>query len=289
MADQQNIPATPLGVRQRVLRVTPQIAEAWLEGHNPRNRKLVNSRVATYARDMRKGRWQFNGVPIQFDTEGNLLNGQHRLWAIVESGTTQPISVWEGLDPEAQRTIDTGLGRTARQQLAMDKVPNSSVAAALARSYIIWEQGQLTSRSYVVSSSEVIEFIEKNMDAVTRVARAVAKPTATLKIPRGPLGAFVYKAFELYPEAVVDRFLDQLATGAGLDEGDPILVLRNRLVADQQKRRKNEPHVVMYYLVHTWRSALNGRKYGKLQLPMQITPAHLVMMPPGEDRFADDE
>src|SRR5437870_5147015 len=72
----------------REMEVGPELATRWLEG-NVHNRKLREDVVARYARDMKAGRWLLTHEPIAFNKNGDtLVDGQHRLWAVVESGAT---------------------------------------------------------------------------------------------------------------------------------------------------------------------------------------------------------
>lgn len=91
--------------------ITPVKAERWLNA-NKSNRKLRAGVTEKYAADMRDGRWTTCPTPIAFYDDGDVADGQHRLWAIVESGTTQRFPVARGLAREDGLNIDTGLGRT---------------------------------------------------------------------------------------------------------------------------------------------------------------------------------
>jgi len=91
-----------------VERVTPEMATQWLSTAL-HNRKLRPSKVRAYAEDMRCGRWTMNGESIKFDTAGHLLNGQHRLNAVIKSGATVEMATVRGLDPSTQATMDRGL------------------------------------------------------------------------------------------------------------------------------------------------------------------------------------
>ncbi len=92
--------------------VTPPLAEMYLE-RNGRNRNIRPDVVSNYARDMSAHRWQITGEAIKLDADGNLLDGQHRLRAVIKSGETVTMLVIEGLPPEAQRVMDSGKPRTA--------------------------------------------------------------------------------------------------------------------------------------------------------------------------------
>ena len=92
------------------------------------NRAISKHRVDEMAHDMKAGKWR--GVasdPIKFDRDGNLLNGQHRLSAIISSGETVEQYIVTGLDAGDYRYMDTGQSRTVGQLLER-KIPNTCTA-----------------------------------------------------------------------------------------------------------------------------------------------------------------
>lgn len=91
--------------------VTPTKAANWLNS-NRSNRKLRDGVAEKYADDMRCGRWTTCPTPISFYVDGEVADGQHRLWAIVESGCAQRFPVARGLQRVDGLNIDTGLGRS---------------------------------------------------------------------------------------------------------------------------------------------------------------------------------
>lgn len=76
--------------------ITPEIANEMLK-HNFVNRKINKERVHVYAHDMKNGNWGgvIDGLSLQFDKEENLLNGQHRLRAIIESGVSLEMFIFQ--------------------------------------------------------------------------------------------------------------------------------------------------------------------------------------------------
>lgn len=91
--------------------VTPKRAEDFLN-RNTANRKLRDGVVEKYAHDMQNGKWTECPAPICFYDNGDVADGQHRLWAIIESGTAQKFFIVRGMPREAGLNIDTGLGRS---------------------------------------------------------------------------------------------------------------------------------------------------------------------------------
>lgn len=92
-------------------KISPDRAEQFIN-HNKANRKLRDGIVEKYAHDMKHGKWTECTVPIAFYEGGDIADGQHRLWAIIESKTTQKFFIVRNLPREAGLNIDTGLGRT---------------------------------------------------------------------------------------------------------------------------------------------------------------------------------
>jgi hypothetical protein len=91
--------------------ITPKKAAAYLNRNNT-NRTLRPGVVERYAYDMVNGHWTDCAAPIVFYEDGDIGDGQHRLFAITESGTTQKFLVIRDFPREAGLNIDTGLGRT---------------------------------------------------------------------------------------------------------------------------------------------------------------------------------
>src|SRR6202012_1832148 len=82
------------------------------------NRNIVQAHVAALARDIRNGQWMFNAQPICFSRSGRLLNGQHRLSAVLEANQPIEVLVMRGLPEEAFETYD----KQAKKAPAVDEM-----------------------------------------------------------------------------------------------------------------------------------------------------------------------
>ena len=91
--------------------VTPDQAIRWLEG-NTHNRKLREERVKQYARDITRGEWYLSHQGIAFDPSGVLVDGQHRLWAIIEANMAVEMLVSTDVSKDTQLVIDDHLPRS---------------------------------------------------------------------------------------------------------------------------------------------------------------------------------
>lgn len=93
---------------------TKDIAQEWLN-HNYSNRAISEKYLKTLIKEIRENKWVINGDTIRFSKTGELLDGQHRLTAIVKTGIPQYVWVFTGLDKTSH--IDDGRGRTIRDQI----------------------------------------------------------------------------------------------------------------------------------------------------------------------------
>ena len=98
--------------------ITPELAEFWLRYNNEGNRKISPRTVLKYSVIMSALEWWGNiPDPYAYGWDGNLVNGQHRLAAILYSNTTQKGHVFFGADPGLRYFLDTAKKRTADDQL----------------------------------------------------------------------------------------------------------------------------------------------------------------------------
>jgi hypothetical protein len=133
--------------------VTPQYeyisvekAERFLN-HNSVNRTLRPGYVEKYAADMKAGTWTTCYAPIVIYDDHEIADGQHRLFAIVESGIGQWFLVVRGADKASGLNIDMGLGRTLVDNARISGVGGQLSNGLLALSRAIEEGDRSTKRA----------------------------------------------------------------------------------------------------------------------------------------------
>lgn len=85
--------------------ITPEMAAAYLL-RNKSNRKLSKPHVDSICRAILAGQFELTHQGIAFDERGNLIDGQHRLQAIVKSGMPVKMSVTYGVCSDSKMSID---------------------------------------------------------------------------------------------------------------------------------------------------------------------------------------
>lgn len=102
--------------------ITPSVAKE-ISQNNPNNRKFRMHIAQDYARQMRLNRWGKSPEAIVLTKSGILVNGQHRIWAIIETGIscTADVVVIEDKDFDSVfEILDQGASRTASDILKID-------------------------------------------------------------------------------------------------------------------------------------------------------------------------
>lgn len=100
--------------------VTPKLAEEILN-KNEDNRPLRASHVTALAKAMKRGEWKLTHQAIAISPEGRLLDGQHRLWAVIESEVSATMLVARNVPADTYDCLDIGKKRTISDVLGGNK------------------------------------------------------------------------------------------------------------------------------------------------------------------------
>lgn len=146
--------------------VTPVMAKAMLE-KNENNRPISRQVVTMMARDIKSGNWTASTDCIAFDTNGVLINGQHRLSAIIMANTPVELDIKYGVPHDA--IIDKGRTRSTGDSLYMRGVLSKELSRqsimAIAKRYLIILGNERP------SDSEVADLILKNSELLLKVVK----------------------------------------------------------------------------------------------------------------------
>jgi hypothetical protein len=211
--------------------VEPAQAAEWLAGPSAQVRQTLKARVSRYARIMKAGKWQLGWDGIAWLDNGERVNGDHRLKAVVESGVPCYFWIIRGLPQGAVTVGDQGTKRTTRQVLGQMGEPNPSALAPALRYLWQWRNGWQIGDKSQGASPDVTELldllrIEPGIRGSVSQGQSLRKHAGL-----GSDGLGIVLAYLLIESdrAQAEVFLDQLMYGTSLEAGDPILVLRRRL------------------------------------------------------------
>lgn len=251
-------------LESRVELITPSVASEWLK-QNTKNRPLRQGAVADLARAIERGEWQVTHQGIGFDEEGVLVDGQHRLAAIVKANIPVRMMVTWGVPPDAFTVMDTGRKRNMGDVLALNNEANSTHLAAALRGLYLYQQNPdalWSGQSSMVSHDQLFMTLEKNPRLRDSVNHGMAlSRSMKITITAGSLGH--YLTVTTRPDVNQDDWLSGLITGANLSEGDPRLTLRNtmlNLASGKTHRRREDSREHLLYYLKAWNAWLEGRK-----------------------------
>lgn len=249
----------------RVVDINPSLASEMLD-KNVKNRKVSNRNFGTLVRAMTNGEWELNGEAIKVDSNGFVLDGQHRLHAILESGVTIRTFLIEGLPSSTQDTMDTGKSRGLADVLAIRGETNATVIAAVTRRIFLYRRYGLrsaTMASFPTTVKETLRFLDSN-EWIKDLATPSSRIGRTAKLP-GALTGLLMVAFGEIDQTDADDFFEKLMTGAGLDAGSPILALRKQLAKLHEDKGATNQTYLAAIAVKAWNKYRAGESASLLK------------------------
>lgn len=234
--------------------ITPLRAQDYL-ARNRGNRHMTDARVTLYASAMQRGEWQVNGEPIQFDNEGDLLNGQHRLHGCVRAGVPFTTLVVRGLPRGVFATLDTGKKRTAGDNIALLGQSDGNVIAAVAAVVMRYRTDRMLFGNWSPPNQDVVRFFENNTEPLIRSGQLARKAR---HIIQPGLGGGMHFLFAEKDNEMADRFMEDLASGASLPARDAVYVLREQLLANKTSKSKFDRIEICARTVRAWNARRSG-------------------------------
>lgn len=227
-------------MKAEVMTVTPKMAQDILE-HNNANRNINRYAVRQYARDMKTGLWKLGGQGISISSSGRLLDGQHRLYAIIEANV--PVTMLVCTDVDCTNVnFDSGRKRTFSDQYRISG-NTASITNRLGVGFVklcrIFANDKVipwTNLDYSMSFEEFDKFLNANYDELVEFFNYMISGKGC---PRGIKTATVfstlwaiYKIDERFTKEEVIRVANILKTGITVETYDaPIVALRDKLIA----------------------------------------------------------
>jgi hypothetical protein len=217
--------APPMPAAEKI-RLTPALATKLLEA-NSANRPLSDAHVNRIAAQIRGGKWRFNGDTIKIGVDGSVLDGQHRLWAVIEADTPVETFLATGIERGSFATIDAVRRlRTRTDVLALAGTGSYRRSIATALFWLLhWERGTIANyrdpKARVENSDVETAFGEHpgmaaSVERATR-SRDVANP--------GLLGVLYYVLAKRSPE-LGERMMSAMEDPTSLGVTDPFFRMR---------------------------------------------------------------
>lgn len=254
--------------RCQVEEVSVDFAAFYLsEERNTHNRNLRYVHVDRLAADITAERWRVDGQTIKISRTGKLLDGQHRLRAVVAAG--RPIRSWvmRGLPDEAFHTIDANMApRGPADVLHLEgEVSTTQLAATVALWQRLREVDNPNRWSRPISTSEVTALVVALKPGIVLSVRYAVAKSKRCGAPASVVAVAHYE-FAMRDPLLAATFLEALATGVNLNDTDPVYHLRRVLLQNAAAKAKLTQKDILAYVIKAWNATRAGKRIKLLTL-----------------------
>ena len=225
--------------------ITPDIARMYL-AKNTRNRPLNQRRLKTFTDAIKRGEWKLNGETIKMNDDV-LIDGQTRLHAVIAAGIPIQTYVIKGLSSDVFDSIDIGGNRTSPDIFSL---MGESYCAKMSSALIMVDK-YLTGR-VSASNNYTVQQMKKLLEDHPDIRISCKDVKDTKRIISPALLTACHYLFAKKDEELANSFIHKLITGAGLVEGDPIYVLRERLINNNLSKAKLKRDYLMAIVIKSW-------------------------------------
>ena len=256
--------------------IGPTQAAAYLK-QSPAVGEVNKAHLDALTRDIVARRWMANPQPICFSASGRLVNGRHRLMAVMAAHLPIAVSVVRGVAEDAYATYDLQKKRAPQVSTLGPAFGDEALVAAMAN--LLWreERRRPNTQSRTATAAEIQQILAdyprlRELRGLAR--RMVGMARASV------IGYFAFVVERDNP-ALASVFLNGLETGADLPRGHPILALRTTLLRLRGESASQEQQ--MAALLDGWRRfKLHAAEAGRGG-PQRAAPANHTARPPNPD------
>lgn len=250
---------TPLPLQDalQIVTVTPEMAVQILE-RNELNRPLNDQHVHRIARQITEGKWKFNGDTIKISSDHSVVDGQHRLWAIIEAKQAVDTIIVTGIERDAFATIDTlRKPRSGSDVIALAGTLKYRNMIAAALGWLIrYQRGVLQTYNQPQNKVENSD-IEAAFKEHPGIVRAVERCMPLRGLANPGIVAFAYYVALDRNGLLAEKLVDTLIDPAGVSINDPLFRLRSYFTSDHHKRKEAVMSIALMF------KALNAARAGR--------------------------
>ncbi len=148
--------------------VTPEQAAKWL-AINDGNRRVRPGLVKYLSSQISSGEWMpDHPQPIAFSDAGRLIDGQHRLHAIIVAGVSVEARIEFGVPDKMREYLDTGISRGLEDRVCLIEDHRYNKVASQIVNYLFTSMTSSTTRP---SPEQAREIFESHRDSITWISQ----------------------------------------------------------------------------------------------------------------------
>ena len=251
-----------------MIKMTPQMAADILESKNiglgHGNRNIRQRKVMDICNAIKRGQWDSeNGESIKFDKKGNLVDGQHRLLAVIAAKKAVAMFAVFNVSSAAFATIDDTMKRSGPDTLSVYGQKNCNTTAGAITFVLLhknMKDGELPRVGTAPNNTEILKFISDNPDIIQSVDYVLMfKRRGHRIVPFTILAGIHYMACSGGNKELADSFVEQVMTGVGLKRNTGPYLLRERMTKDMISKTRLRKVERMALIIKAWNMHINGK------------------------------
>lgn len=247
--------------------ITPTIAKQYLEA-NIRNRSVKMAIVLRYANEMSIGQWKRDtGETIKISKTGIILDGQHRLLALIKANVSLKFHVATGIEDSVFDVIDTGSTRNATDCFKIEGIKHGNTIPSIMSKYYLLKTFKSTSRNTnnrLTIPSLLKMYYEREAYWQDTAAQTHKWYLTFAKILKPSLIGGMYSLFYDIDADDAFEFTNQMATGQNITNNS-IGFLRQKLMQDKMSQRKMSMSLKDALIIKSWNFYRKGEDIKQLK------------------------
>lgn len=260
----------------RILTVTPAMATHWLNNTTTKNRKIDPIYVANLAKDMQMGKWkELTGEAIKFSGRNNLIDGFHRLNAIIKSGKSLKMLAINNLEDDVFKFLDSGRKRSAGDVLTIAGVGDSSNMASGIKRFEILKNNRIViqepgnSKQKLTSNDVYNIYMSDSQSFDISLKKAASWYLKFRLISRSEYMAIYHLLKVNYPEKI-ESFFNEVANGTNLNMTNPAYHLREFFIKNNSSKFRVKNSFKIIYIIIAWNAYVLNREIKVLRFNPDI-------------------
>ena len=269
-----------------VMDITPDMAKKILAHRNKNNRPIRYTHLEKLSEAIEKDEWKVTNQGIAFDADGNLIDGQHRLAAILQTRKTVKMMVATNMDASIFDVVDTGSKRSTGDALDILGSEHGRIVSAALKIYICYQKFPEKAWSGAAiqqpSTSDVIAIYKDRQDEIEALLSVIKKKHRNFKCFSMSLG-LVLSILLLdagWSDMQIWEFWDCVTLGANLPPDSVVLSFRNQLSDPHfRKRHYGTQRYMLNAFIKCFNSYITNESINKFVAPRHDTKMYKIQKP----------
>lgn len=218
--------------------VTPEIAAKMLEANTGNYRPASESTTRRYVTDIESGLWTYTTASVSFTESGVLIDGQHRLGAIVQSGVGLWLFVMRGLPEEllSDPNQDKGKMRKVATFICRNGCKHATTVSGALRCLYRIADGRSTIRSgrTGLTDAQVLNLCDFMPSVFFQAVSDVACNSNAKKTYHPSMSSAVFYLMRRHDESSASEFFGVYTKSIEESSMHPANVLREQVVSNRK-------------------------------------------------------